>query len=230
MEERRKDCSFFQSMPRGVHGDSLSPFLLSVQHKHQWCCKPNEIQVHLSLSAGICITAQSLGFCRQRTSSPFFEAFPAFLRTGECSLCQRKVLGMTFIRMIKRQSLFSLFQLAHHHWWSNKHFLISCLSLLSFPPVTHSPGSPSPKSLFHPCQIPPSKCEDVLCDVVGETPSLLGWRWKWTHPFHSTGGWHSDPGSSMGEEHHLNSFSQWCPIRWWAPPQHLTICRDIGEG
>lgn len=154
MEERKKDCSFFQSMPRGVHGDSLSPFLLSVQHKHQGYCKPNEIQVHLSLSAGICITTQSLGFCRQRTSPPFFEAFPAFLRTGECSLCQRKVLGMTFIRMIKRQSLFSLLQLAHHHWWSNKHFLISCLSLLWPTHQVHPLQSPSSTpAKYHPLKV-----------------------------------------------------------------------------
>lgn len=136
---RKKGCFFFQSVPRAVYGDSLSPSLLSIQHKHQGCCKPDEIQVHISLSAGICITTQSLGFCRQRTFSPFFEAFPTFLRT-ECSLCQRKVVGMAFIRMIERQSLFSLVQSAHQHWWSNKHFLSSFI-LHFWPP--HPPQSPS---------------------------------------------------------------------------------------
>lgn len=136
---RKKDYSFFQSISRAVYGDSLSLLLLSIQHKYQGCCKPDEIQVHVSLSAGICITTQSLGFCRQRTFLPFFETFPTFLRT-ECSLCQRKVVGMTFIRMIERQSLFSLVQWAHQHWWSNKHFFISFI--LHFWP-THPPQSSS---------------------------------------------------------------------------------------
>ena len=140
----------------------------------------------------------SPGFFRQRTFLPFFEAFSAFLGTGACSLCQRKVAGMTFVSMIERQSLCSLLQLTLHHWWSNKHFLIPFLSHL-WPTW---PGLLSPVSLLHPHQIPSSNGEDALCSIVGEDSNLLGRRRKWTRPFRSTGGWCSDLRSSIREEQH----------------------------
>lgn len=79
---------------------------------------------------------------------------------------------MTFIRMIKRQSLCSLLQLTHHPWWSTRHFLISFLSQL-----WHTwPGLLSPKDLLHPHQILFSDGEDALWDVVGEDSNVLSQR------------------------------------------------------